>query len=174
MMKPSNQDAQPPGQEPDWRWMMASPARCFAFGFGSGLIRPGPGTWGTLLAWLIWVAAWSHLSDLIVGLLLAWFFIYGCWISQLAGKALGRADHSGIVWDEMVAFWLVLWLIPGTLGMQALAFALFRLFDIVKPPPIGYFDARLKNGLGVMWDDILAAGYTLLVIAILTRMGVWS
>lgn len=159
-------------QEPSWRWMLASPARCFAFGFGSGLMRPGPGTWGTLLAWLIWVVAWSRLPDLTMGLLLAWFFIYGCWICQLTGKSLGRPDHSGMVWDEMVAFWLVLWLIPGTWVMQALAFALFRLFDIVKPPPISYFDARLKNGLGVMWDDILAAGYTLLVIAILTRLGI--
>nr|WP_226954117.1 phosphatidylglycerophosphatase A [Mesopusillimonas faecipullorum] len=151
---------------------MASPARWFAFGFGSGLIKPGPGTWGTLLAWGIWVLAWTNLSDLVMGLLLAWFFAYGCWICQLTGKAMGRADHSGMVWDEMVAFWLVLWLIPESLAMQAIAFVLFRFFDIVKPPPIAYFDARLKNGLGVMWDDILAAGYTLLAIAILTRLGV--
>lgn len=159
--------------EPDWRWMMASPARWFAFGFGTGLIKPGPGTWGTLLAWLIWVVGWSHLSDVIIAVLLAWFFIYGCWISHIAGKQLGKSDHGGIVWDEMVAFWLVLWLTPDSLLMQAVAFALFRLFDITKPAPIRYFDKHMKNGIGVMWDDILAAAYTLLVIAVLTRLGDW-
>ena len=151
---------------------MGDPGRLIAFGLGSGLLRPASGTWGTLLAWVIWVFAWSRLPDLTMGVLLAWFFLYGCWVSHLVGKDLGKPDHGGIVWDEMVAFWLVLWLTPGSLGMQALAFVLFRLFDIVKPPPIGYFDARLKNGLGVMWDDILAAGYSLLAIAVLMRLGV--
>ena len=171
MMKPTQDQAQAPADAPNLKCVLASPARWFAFGLGSGLIRPGPGTWGTLLAWGIWALAWSRLPDATMGVLLAWFFVYGCWVCHLAGKSLGRADHGGIVWDEMVAFWLVLWLIPGSLGMQALAFVLFRFFDIVKPPPIAYFDARLKNGLGVMWDDILAAGYTLLVLAILMRLG---
>ena len=76
-----------------------------------------------------------------------------------------------MVWDEMVAFWLVLWFTPDTLWAQAIAFGLFRLFDIVKPPPIRYFDARLKNGFGVMWDDIVAALYALLVLAVLQRVG---
>jgi phosphatidylglycerophosphatase A len=74
----------------------------------------------------------------------------------------------------MAAFWLVLWLVPGGWLSQTCAFVLFRIFDIVKPPPIRYFDARMKNGIGVMWDDLLAAAYTLLVMAIAVRMGVFQ
>ena len=77
-----------------------------------------------------------------------------------------------MVWDEMVAFWLVLWLTPAGWLSQALAFVLFRAFDIVKPPPIKFFDARLKGGFGVMWDDIVAAGYALLIMALVVRTGV--
>jgi phosphatidylglycerophosphatase A len=81
-------------------------------------------------------------------------------------------DHVGLVWDEFVAFWLVLWLVPQSLPAQALAFVLFRFFDVVKPPPIRQVDARFKGGFGVMLDDLLAAGYTLLVMAIVVRFGV--
>jgi phosphatidylglycerophosphatase A len=65
-----------------------------------------------------------------------------------------------------VAFLLVLFFVPATAYWQAFAFLVFRLFDIFKPPPIGYYDRMLKNGFGVMWDDLLAAGYTLLIIAV--------
>src|SRR3546814_7715192 len=77
-----------------------------------------------------------------------------------------------MVWDEIVAFWLVLWLTPDSLLAQLLAFIIFRLFDIIKPPPIHFFDGHFKNGFGVMWDDILAAAYSLLVIAVLVRFEV--
>jgi phosphatidylglycerophosphatase A len=76
------------------------------------------------------------------------------------------ADHPGMVWDETVAFLLVLFFIPQALVWQAWAFLLFRLFDILKPPPIRQADRRFKNGFGVMFDDLLAAGYTLLVLAL--------
>ena len=79
-------------------------------------------------------------------------------------------DHGAWVWDEVVAFWLVLCFIPATFAAQAWAFVLFRFFDIVKPPPIRQWDTQLKNGFGVMWDDIVAAFYTLLVIALWTRV----
>jgi phosphatidylglycerophosphatase A len=74
------------------------------------------------------------------------------------------ADHGGMVWDEIVAFALVLLFTPPGGWWMALAFALFRLFDILKPWPISYFDRRLKNGLGVMFDDLLAAGYAIAVL----------
>jgi phosphatidylglycerophosphatase A len=74
------------------------------------------------------------------------------------------------VWDEIVAIWLVLWLTPATLAWQATAFVVFRFFDIVKPPPIGWVDERTRGGFGVMLDDLLAAGYTLVVLAILMRL----
>ena len=141
------------------------------FGMGSGLLRPGSGTWATLLAWLLWAVASPGVSDLYIGLFLLVCFIYGCWASERVAKQLGVPDHVGVVWDEFVAFWLVLWLVPQSLPAQALAFVLFRFFDVVKPPPIRQADARFKGGVGVMLDDLLAAGYTLLVMALVIRLG---
>ncbi len=142
------------------------------FGLGSGLLRPGSGTWGTVLAWLLWVVASPGANDLAIGIFLLCSLIYGCWAADRVGRALSAPDHVGIVWDEIVAFWLVLWLVPNTLPAQLLAFALFRFFDIVKPAPIRQVDARLKGGIGVMADDILAAGYTLIVMTIMLRLNV--
>lgn len=145
---------------PKATWVFRAPARIIAFGFGSGLLRPGPGTWGTALAWVLWLWVVSRFSDAIIGLILVVSFAYGCWCCHRVGKAMGRADYGGMVWDEIVAFWLVLWLVPSSFQAQLTAFILFRAFDIVKPAPIHFFDARLKNGFGVMWDDIIAAGYS--------------
>jgi len=111
-------------------------------------------------------------SDLAIGVFLALAFLYGCWACHRVGRELQQPDHVGMVWDEMVAFWLVLWLTPAGWLSQALAFVLFRTFDIVKPPPIKFFDAHIKGGFGVMWDDIVAAGYALLVMALVARTGV--
>lgn len=155
---------------PGFAWMAKSPVRWLVFGFGSGLLRPAPGTWGTLFAWVAWVALLQRFSDPSIAVVLVLSFAVGCWACQQVGRELGRPDDGAMVWDEVVAFWLVLWLTPPTLAMQALAFLLFRVFDITKPPPIRYFDARLKNGFGVMWDDLLAAGYTVLSLAVLFRL----
>jgi len=162
----------PPIFKPTVGWVFRSPLRIIAFGFGSGLLRPAPGTWGTAMAWALWVLGISRLSDQVIGLLLILFFALGCWCCGRVGKEMGRPDHGGMVWDEFVAFWLVLWLTPAAWEAQLLAFIVFRAFDIIKPPPIHFFDARLKNGFGVMWDDLLAAGYSLLVMAILVRLEV--
>ncbi|KAK81833.1 phosphatidylglycerophosphatase A [Bordetella holmesii CDC-H635-BH] len=156
---------------PSLAWICARPGRFLAFGLGSGLIRPASGTWGTLAAWVIWLLL-PPIPNLAMGILLALAFAYGCWACGYAGKELRVHDHVGMVWDEMVAFWLVLWLVPGGWMAQLLAFVLFRFFDIVKPPPIKTFDARLSGGFGVMWDDILAAVYALLVMAFVVRLGV--
>lgn len=162
------------GLVPNFKWVFRSFPRIVAFGFGSGLIRPGPGTWGTLLGWLLWVLAVSRLPDLYVAVTLLAAFVLGCWACQRVGKEMGKPDHGGMVWDEIVAFWLVLWLTPDLFWAQFLAFLVFRLFDIIKPPPIHYFDRRLKNGFGVMWDDIVAAAYSLLVLAVLVRFEVFT
>lgn len=159
---------------PTARWITGSPARFAAFGLGSGLLRPASGTWGTLLAWLIWVLFAGLVSDPVMGVLLITGFVYGCWACQRVSREMHVDDHVGIVWDEMIAFWLVLWLTPDTFFAQLLAFGLFRLFDIAKPPPIKYFDSKLKGGFGVMWDDIVAAAYTLLLMAIAVRFGVFE
>ena len=92
--------------QPTVGWMLRSPARVLAFGLGSGLIRPAPGTWGTLLGWLLWVLVLSRLPSAGVAVALVVCFLYGCLICQRVGRDLGRPDHGGMVWDEMVAIWL--------------------------------------------------------------------
>ena len=164
----------PPIVHPSLRWVYSNIWRVIAFGLGSGLLRPAPGTWGTLLAWLLWVAFLAGRSDTVVLSVLIIGFLIGCVACERAGRALGHPDHGGMVWDEIVAFWLVLWLTPDVLGAQAAAFLVFRLFDILKPQPIRYFDRHLKGGLGVMWDDIVAAAYSLLIMAVLVTLGVFA
>jgi phosphatidylglycerophosphatase A len=150
---------------PDLKFLFAHPAHFIAFGFGSGLAPKAPGTVGTLLGlplyWLI-TAAGPDLPNRIVLLIAA--FLLGIWACGRTGRALGVADHGGMVWDEIVAFALVLLFIPGGWLWIALGFALFRLFDILKPWPIRAADAHLKNGFGVMFDDLLAAGYSVAAI----------
>jgi len=157
--------------KPTWAWTRQKASRLIAFGFGSGLVRPAPGTWGTLAAWFIWNLLVPHgASPWTIGIGLVLAFVLGVWACERTGVDLGVPDHGGMVWDEMVAFWLVLWLIPDSLMAQAFGFLLFRIFDIAKPQPIRYFDQRMKGGLGVMWDDILAAGYVLLIFAAYTYL----
>jgi len=160
--------------QPTLRWVFQNIWRILAFGFGSGLLRPAPGTWGTLLAWVLWVPLLQGRSDTVVLAVLVVAFVIGCWACKRTGEALGVADHGGMVWDEIVAFWLVLWLTPNALEAQAVAFVLFRIFDITKPQPVRYFDTRLQGGFGVMLDDIIAAVYSLLVMAVLVTFGVFA
>lgn len=167
---PTDDLAPSAGPAPSWRLMMAHPAHQLAFGLGSGLVRPAPGTWGTLFAWLVFVVLDPWLSDAAWAAVIGATFLLGAAAAQRTGKALGRPDHGAIVIDEIVAFWLVLWLAPGGVLTQSVAFLVFRLFDILKPPPIGTVDRRFKNGMGVMLDDLIAAFYTLLVMAVLLRV----
>ncbi len=157
--------------KPTAQWVFRSFTRIVSFGLGSGLLRPAPGTWGTLCGWLLWVAIVSRLPDTAIGLVLVLAFLLGCWACHRSGREMGLPDHGGMVWDEIVAFWLVLWLTPASFLPQLVAFIVFRFFDILKPPPIRYCDRHFKNGFGVMLDDILAAAYSLLVIALLVRFG---
>ena len=153
--------------QPDARFLLRSPAHAIALGGGAGLVPFAPGTAGTLLAFPIyWALApvttdWTLLALIVLG------FALGIWACGSTGRALGVPDHGAIVWDEIVAFLLVLVFIgPAGYLWQGIAFLLFRVFDILKPPPIRYFDRKWKNGFGVMFDDVLAAGYTLLVLAV--------
>ena len=151
---------------PSWRFLLSRPAHLIAFGFGAGLVPVAPGTWGTLLAFpLFWLLQpWTDTPEFLLAA--AILFGLGVWACDATGRALGVADHGGMVWDETVAFLLVLFFTPSALHWQALAFLIFRLFDILKPPPIRYYDRTLKNGFGVMFDDLIAAFYTLLVLAV--------
>jgi phosphatidylglycerophosphatase A len=126
---------------------------------------------GTLAAWLLYPLLRAvPLSDAAFLALLLVFFVAGVFATHHTGKALGVPDHGAIVWDEMVAMWLVLLFTPAGIIWQAIAVALFRLFDILKPPPIRQADNRFKNGFGVMFDDLLAAAYALLALAALVRL----
>lgn len=152
--------------KPSWRLLLRHPAHFIAFGGGVGLVPIAPGTFGTLLAFpLFWVVSpWLGPIELL--LLIAAMFLIGVWACEKTGRALGIADHPGMVWDEIVAFMLVLFFTPALPYWEAAAFLLFRLFDILKPPPIRYYDRTLEGGFGVMFDDIVAAFYALLVLAI--------
>ncbi len=152
--------------KPDWRFLMSHPGHMLAFGLGLGLTPRSPGTAGTLLAFPFFWYLSPRLSDAMFIFVLIWMFAIGVWVCDLTGKALGEADYGGIVWDEVVAFLLVLFFTPDGLIWQLLAFSLFRFFDILKPPPIRYFDSHWHGGLGVMFDDLLAAGYTLFCLAL--------
>lgn len=150
--------------QPDWRFLLRNPAHLLAFGFGSGLMRKAPGTWGTLVAYPLFfplhalgVTGWT-LTALCLPL-----FLIGVYVCDVTGKALGVHDYGGIVWDEVVGMLLVLAFAPASWLGWLVAFALFRLFDIVKPWPIRWFDARVGGGFGVMVDDVIAAWFALAV-----------
>jgi phosphatidylglycerophosphatase A len=153
----------PPG------FVLSHPAHLVAFGFGAGLAPFIPGTFGTLLGWALgW--ALGGISPGLVLLAALVLFLVGVWACEVTGRHLGVADHGAMVWDEVVAFLLILAIVPRELAWQAAAFVAFRFFDIAKPPPIRYFERRFGGGFGVMFDDIAAAAYTLLLLAAAKRM----
>jgi phosphatidylglycerophosphatase A len=159
--------AKPRTSPPSIGFLFSHPAHLIACGFGSGLSPFAPGTAGTLFAWFSfpllrpWMNDFELLGFLVVG------FVGGVLAAHKTGADLGVVDHGSIVWDEIVPFWLVLVFCPPHWLWQTTAFFLFRFFDIVKPQPARYFDEKVKNGFGVMADDLVAAGYTLLVLAVL-------
>ena len=153
------------------RFMFRHPAHVLAQGFGSGLSPVMPGTAGTLLGWVSFAmltATWpTFFTPLHWALMIVAGFVIGIWACERTGRDMGVSDHGSMVWDEIIAFWLVLLLImPASFSTQCWAFLWFRVFDMVKPPPIRFFDKHIKGGFGVMWDDIMAAFYTLLLFAL--------
>ncbi|WP_186453805.1 phosphatidylglycerophosphatase A [Denitratisoma sp. DHT3] len=156
---------------PPLKFLFQDPAHLIACGFGSGLSRFAPGTAGTAFAWACYPLLRPLFpTDLLFLAALAVLFALGVIVCDITGRHLGVTDHGAIVWDEIVPFWLVLALAPAGLGWQLLAFLAFRFFDIVKPPPARWFDTQVKNGFGVMMDDLVAAGYTLLALAALKNV----
>ena len=152
--------------------MLRHPARWVALGFGSGLSPWAPGTVGTLWAWVSFLVLAPWLDDAAWGLLIAVAWVLGQWACTRTARELGLGDPGCIVWDEVVAFWIILWLVlPASLIEQAVAFALFRFFDAVKFGPVAWADRHFKGlgprgGWGIMFDDLVAAFCTLLVIAL--------
>ena len=151
---------------PSLRFMLSHPAHLVAMGFGTGLSPFAPGTVGTVLGFPLYAvfALWLRPYEILA--LAVPLFALGVWACERTGRALGISDHSGMVWDEVVAFLVILVFTPQRWPWLAAAFFVFRFFDVVKPPPIRYFDRNVKGGFGVMLDDLLAAGYTLLVLSV--------
>jgi len=147
----------------DLALLRAHPAHFLALGFGAGLVPRAPGTIGTALALpLYWALA--GLPPVAYWLLVGLGFVVGIWACARTAKALGEVDPSSVVLDEIIAFLAVLPFAPVSLWGALAAFALFRLFDILKPFPIGWLERRLGGGLGIMLDDLLAAAYAILCL----------
>lgn len=144
---------------PDARFLLSHPAHFIALGFGSGLAPAAPGTFGTLaglgLYWLLALVA----PPLVIAFLAIPAFFLGVWACERTGRDLGVQDHGAMVWDEIVAFLPLAALASSSLLLQAVAFALFRLFDIWKPYPIRLVEKNVKGGMGVMVDDLMAGAY---------------
>lgn len=151
---------------PSVAFLLQHPAHFIALGFGTGLSPRAPGTVGSLLAWALYPLLRAPVSEGLFLLLLTSFFLAGVIACDRTAKALGTKDPGAVVWDEMIAVWLVLFFCPAGLAWQAAGVALFRLFDIAKPEPIATLERRFRGGLGIMIDDLAAAGYVLLVLAL--------
>lgn len=146
-------------------FLLSNPLHFIALGFGTGLSPVAPGTVGTVVGFPLFLLL--GVFDVAVQWgVVAVLFVFGCHVCDVAGRALGVADHGGIVWDEIVAYCMVLMTVPQHWVWWLAAFAAFRFFDIVKPWPIGWLDRRFKNGFGVMVDDLMAAIYAVLVLAV--------
>jgi phosphatidylglycerophosphatase A len=164
-------------RKPGWRFLCAHPAHAIALGFGSGLSPAAPGTVGTLWAWVAFAWLQPLLGDAGWALLLAAGALVGWWACTVTARNLGVGDPGAIVWDEILAFWLILWLVtPASFWAEAAAFGLFRFFDAAKPGPVAWADQRFKlrrgatigwaQGFGILFDDLVAALCTLLLIAL--------
>src|SRR6266581_5596087 len=157
-------------RKPSLRFLLSHPAHFIAMGFGAGLSPIAPGTVGTLVALPLAALLHAYTDDLAYLLVVAAAFAIGIWAADRTGRDLGVADHGAIVWDEVAAFLLVLFFVGTDPVRQAFAFLLFRLFDIVKPPPANIIDREWHNGFGVMADDIVAAFYAVIVFALWQRV----
>ena len=157
---------------PSVKFMLQHPAHMIALGFGSGLSRIAPGTVGTLWAWLAFLVLQLWLNTTQIGWLIAASIPVGWWACTVTAQNMRVADPGHIVWDEVVAMWIILWLcMPMGFWGQLVCFALFRFFDAAKPQPVKWADRLFKGfgprgGWGIMWDDLVAAFCTLLVIAL--------
>jgi phosphatidylglycerophosphatase A len=168
----SESSLQPRATRASVGFMLAHPAHAIALGFGSGLAPKAPGTVGSLWGWLSWLVIQHHLSWPAQAVLIATGLAIGCWACTVTARHMGVSDPGAIVWDEVIAMWLILYLImPTDFWGQLAAFALFRFFDAAKPGPVAWADQLFKGfgwrgGWGILWDDLVAAFCTLLVIAV--------
>ncbi len=139
--------------------LLASPANFLALGAGSGLAPVAPGTVGTVAAMPLVLIMPRNIAVYCAVVFV--LFVLGVWLCNTCSESLGVHDHSGIVFDEWVGFLIAMIAVPRTLLMFLLGFAFFRLFDVLKPWPVGWADKRLNGGMGIMVDDVFAGLYAL-------------
>lgn len=149
-----------------WR----NPVHFLAFGLGSGAAPWAPGTVGTALAVVPYLLWFQQLPTLTFALIIALSFVIGVWLCEKTSQDLGVHDHSGIVWDEFVGYWLTMLMAPAGWQWALVGFVLFRFFDVLKPWPVKWADRRVAGGFGIMFDDLLAGVYAWLMLQILVRL----
>jgi phosphatidylglycerophosphatase A len=163
---------------PPVRVVLGSPIHLLAFGFGAGLAPVAPGTFGTLVGVPFWLALSPLPPAAFIASVVA-LFVFGCWVCGASAQRLGVHDYGGIVFDEIVGFlvtclpllpWFTLPRAPAWLALT-IAFAAFRVFDVLKPWPIGWLDRRVHGGFGIMLDDLLAGLYAAFVLAAVLHFG---
>ena len=165
-MKQSENNEVTPGSLALKKVVFGSPSGFLAFGFGSGLSPFAPGTMGTLVA-IPFIFALRALGDPGFWIVLVLLFLLGVQLCGSVSRKLGVHDHGGIVWDEMVGYWLSAAFVPLQWHWLLAAFLLFRFFDILKPWPIRQLDKKVSGGFGIMIDDVVAALFTVLILAAL-------
>ena len=156
----------PPETMSQERPPLAEPAVLLATWFGSGWLKPAPGTWGTLAALPFAWNIMTYFGQMGLWIATAVIFLVGIWASNVYCKITNTHDSGEIVIDEVAGMWFTLCLLPQHWGVYAIAFVFFRFFDIVKPYPIRTIDRRVKGGLGVMLDDMVAAPMAMLCTAV--------
>ena len=154
------------------RALFRHPAGWIACGFGSGLSPVAPGTAGSLVALLPWLAL-RELPSTFYCIVLVLAFALGVWACGWAVKVLRIADPGAVVWDEFVGQWIalapLLWLPRGAVWIFG-GFILFRIVDICKPWPVSWADRKVNGGLGVMLDDVIAGVYAAVALGLLLRL----
>lgn len=152
------------------RLKLSNPWHLLATGFGSGLSPIIPGTMGSLAAIPFWLLMYWLLPVWLCWLIILLGFVVGIVICQRTSDDMQVHDHGSIVWDEFIGMWMTLMAIPLVNWQWVLiAFVLFRIFDMLKPWPIGWFDRQVGGGLGIMLDDIIAAIFAIVIIAALVH-----
>lgn len=131
------------------------PVLWIAVGFGAGFFPKAPGTAGTLVA-IPLILLIARLPEFLQISVLAALFVLGCFVCHRAADLLGESDPGSVVWDEIVGYCFAMALLPVSLQTVIVTFILFRLADIFKPWPISWIDKRMRGGLGIMLDDLLA------------------
>lgn len=148
------------------QFQLRNPVHFLALGFGSGLIKPAPGTWGTLAAVPVFLGMVQFLptAQLGYGVMLLVTFLLGVYVCGQTARDVGVHDHGSIVWDEFVGYFVTMALVPASWLNLLLGFVLFRVLDIAKPWPIKLFDKHVHGGLGIMIDDVLAGVIAAIVL----------